>query len=145
STSTASKFRPGFSGRGLAKTVNLLALLAFYCVAQAQTDKQLPPLPTDAPMVPFRDKLAKLPFKIAYETYTNNNWEIFVMNADGSEPVNLTNTSTEHEHYPQVSPDGSKICFVEDEGQGRETVRSLYVMDIDGRNRKKLVDHAREP
>src|SRR5947209_12826260 len=94
---------------------------------------------------PFRERLSRLPFKIAYETYVNDNWEIFVMNADGSNPVNLTQTPKEQEHYPQVSPDGTKICFVADEGEGRDTVRSLYVMDVDGGNRKKLVDHAREP
>src|SRR6185295_6833991 len=94
---------------------------------------------------PFRQQLSSLPFKIAYETYTNDNWEIFVINADGSNPVNLTKTPKEHEHYPLVSPDGSKICFTVDEGEGRETIRSLYVMDIDGSKRKKLLDHAREP
>ena len=90
-------------------------------------------------------RLKSLPFKIAYETYTNDNWEIFVMNADGSSPVNLTRTPKEHEHYPQASPDGTRICFSVDAGEGRDTIRSLYVMDVDGRNRKKLVDHAREP
>ena len=94
---------------------------------------------------PLAKQLQSLPFKIAYETYTNDNWEIFVMNADGSNPVNLTQTPKEHEHYPQVSPDGTKICFSVDEGEGRETIRSLWVMDVDGKNRKRLVDHAREP
>ena len=94
---------------------------------------------------PFRERLSTLPFKIAYETYINDNWEIFVLNADGSNPVNLTQTPKEHEHYPQVSRDGTKICFVADAGEGRDTIRSLYVMDVDGKNRKKLVDNAREP
>ena len=94
---------------------------------------------------PLKERLKGSPFKIAYECYVNDNWEIFVMNADGSEPRNLTSTPRDHEHYPQVSPDGSKICFSIDEGEGRDAVRSLYVMDIDGRNRKKLADHAREP
>jgi len=93
----------------------------------------------------FQEQLHGSPFKIAYETYVNDNWEIFVMNADGSNPVNLTQTPTEHEHYPQVSPDGTKICFSVDQGEGRDAVRSLWVMDSDGRNRKKLVDSAREP
>jgi len=93
----------------------------------------------------FRDKLKASPFKIAHECYVNDNWEIFVMNADGSAPVNLTNTPKEHEHYPLVSPDGTKICFSVDRGEGRETTRSLWVMDVDGKNRKKLVDGAREP
>jgi Tol biopolymer transport system component len=75
----------------------------------------------------------------------SNNWELFAIQADGSEPVNLTNTPREHEHYPQISPDGSKICFSVDTGEGREAVRALYVMDVDGHNRKKIADHAREP
>jgi len=95
--------------------------------------------------VPLRERLKGLPFKIAYESYLNDNWEILVMNADGSDPVNLTHTPKEHEHYPQVSPDGTKICFSVDQGEGRDTIRSLYVMDIDGKNRRKLVDYAREP
>ena len=94
---------------------------------------------------PLRERLKTSSFKIAHETYTNGNWEIFVMNSDGSEPANLTNTPKEHEHYPQVSPDGTKICFSVDEGEGRDAVRSLWVMDVDGKNRKKLADHAREP
>ena len=94
---------------------------------------------------PFRERLSRVPFKIAYETYVNDNWEIFVMNADGSNPVNLTQTPKEHEHYPQVAPDGAKICFSVDAGEGRDAVRSLYVMDSDGKNRKKLADNAREP
>lgn len=94
---------------------------------------------------PLQERLKDSPFKIAYECHVNDNWEIFVMNADGSKPVNLTRTPKEHEHYPQVSPDGTKICFSVDEGEGRDAVRSLYVMDIEGRNRKKLADRAREP
>jgi Tol biopolymer transport system component len=94
---------------------------------------------------PLKERLNGSPFKIAYECYVNDNWEIFVMNADGSNPVNLTSTPKEHEHYPQVSPDGTKICFSVDLGEGRDAVRSLYVMDSDGKNRRKLTDNAREP
>src|SRR5579859_1207508 len=100
--------------------------------------------PTSA-QSPLPDRLKQLPFKIAYETYVNSNWEIFVMNADGSNPINLTKTPKLHEHYPQISPDGTRMCFSVDEGEGRDAVRSLWVMDIDGRHRKKLADHAREP
>ncbi len=92
-----------------------------------------------------REQLRSVPFKVAYEAYTNGNWEIFLANADGSEPLNLTQTPKDHEHYPQAAPDGTKICFSVDTGEGRDTVRSLWVMDVDGRNRRKLADHAREP
>lgn len=97
----------------------------------------------DAPSL--KEQLKTLPFKIAYESYVDGNWDLFVMNADGSHPVNLTKTPNLNEHFPQISPDGSKICFVADEGEGRDAVRSLYVMDINGKHRKKLADHAREP
>src|SRR5438477_5644269 len=100
--------------------------------------------PSNEVQAPLQETLKSLPFKIAYECYVNNNWEIFVMNPDGSGAVNLTDTPDQNEHYPQISHDGSKISFTVDEGIGRETVRSLYVMDIDGKNRKKLADHARE-
>jgi dipeptidyl aminopeptidase/acylaminoacyl peptidase len=66
------------------------------------------------------------------------------MNADGSGQVNLTGTPNVNEHYPQISPDATKIAFAVDEGEGRDAVRSLWVMDIDGKNRRKLADHARE-
>ena len=88
-----------------------------------------------------------LSFEIAYETYVDGNWEIFAMNADGSQSKNITSTPKVNEHYPLVSPDGSKMAFSVDTGRrvSSENVRSLWVMDIDGRNRKKIADHAREP
>ncbi|HEV8543347.1 MAG TPA: hypothetical protein VGR78_13210 [Verrucomicrobiae bacterium] len=119
--------------------VNYFSLLS----ASAAALLSFTAFPSDAPA--FRDQLKTVPFKIAYETYVDNNWEIFVMNADGSNQINLTKTPGVHEHYPQVSPDGTRICYSVDTGEGRETVRSLWVMDTDGKNRKKLVDNAREP
>jgi TolB protein len=83
--------------------------------------------------------------KIAYETYQDGNWEIFLVNPDGSNAVNLTRTPKEHEHYPQVSPDGKWICFSVDRGEGREAVRDLCVMEINGQGRRKLAENAREP
>src|SRR5690349_15425529 len=94
---------------------------------------------------PLRQELSQTPFKIAWEAYVDGNSDIFVMNADGSGAVNLTHSPGVNEHYPQVSPDGTKICFNVDAGEGREAVRSLWVMNIDGSNRKKIADRAREP
>ena len=100
---------------------------------------------TGAGPSPLREQLKALPFKIAYESYVDGNSDIFVMNADGSNPVNLTRTPDMNEHYPQISPDGARMCFVADKGEGRDTIRSVYVMDVDGNNRKKIADYAREP
>ncbi len=113
----------------------ICAVLACVLLAAASTDAQ----------GPLRDRLKSSPFKIAYESYVDNNWEILVMNADGSQTKNITATPAVHEHYPLVSPDGSKMAFSVDTGEGSTNVRSLWVMDIDGRNRKKIADHAREP
>ncbi len=84
-------------------------------------------------------------FALVHETYVDDNWELYVSRADGSGSFNLTNTPDQHELYPQVSPDGEKICFVSDTGTGRQTVRSVWVMDMDGSNRKKVADYARQP
>jgi len=40
--------------------------------------------------------------------------DLFVMNADGSAQVNITNTPTVDEDYPVWSPDGAKIAFSRD-------------------------------
>jgi TolB protein len=93
----------------------------------------------------LRDQLKAEPFKIAWESYANGNSDIYVMAADGSNPVNITNTPDVQEHYPQISPDGKKICFNVDAGEGRVAVRSVWIMDIDGKNRTKIADYAREP
>ena len=70
---------------------------------------------------PSPDLLAELktyPHKIVYETNRDGNWELYLVNADGSNPVNLTKTPDIDELYPKPSPDGTKICFVADEGKG---------------------------
>src|SRR5437870_3802281 len=77
---------------------------------------------------PLAERLKAEPLAIIHEAYVDGNWELVVCNGDGSSPVNLTKTPTVNEHYPQVSPDGTKICFSVDDGEGRDTIRSLWVM-----------------
>jgi Tol biopolymer transport system component len=68
-----------------------------------------------------------------------------VCNADGSDPVNLTRTPDVDELYPKPSPDGSKICFVADEGKGEAKIRNIYYMNSDGTGRTKVAANGREP
>ncbi len=93
--------------------------------------------------------LKEIPFKIVYETYrkTNGkeNWELYLINADGSNPVNLTNTPDVDEMYPHASGDGTKICFVADELLRKEKVRNVYYMNVDGTGRTKIAENARQP
>ncbi len=93
----------------------------------------------------FQEQLKTCPYKILCETYQNNNWELFIISLDGSGPVNLTNTPDTHEMYPHVSPDGTKVCFVSDETRNGSTLRCVYYMNIDGTDRIKITEHARQP
>jgi len=77
-------------------------------------------------------ELKTVPYKIVYETHRENNWELFMVDADGSDPVNLTRTPDVNELCPHVSPRGDKISFLVDEGEGASTVRSAYYMNLDG-------------
>lgn len=84
-------------------------------------------------------------FGLVFEHYENGNWDIFYGSADGTSVRNLTSTLDKQELYPQVSPDGKRVAFISEEGSGRDTVRSVWVMGMDGLNRKKVADYARQP
>src|SRR4029077_17247262 len=83
--------------------------------------------------------------KIVYESNRDGNFELYICNADGSNPVNLTNTKDVDEVYPKPSPDGTKICFCADEGKGADKIRNIYTMNSDGTGRTKIASNGREP
>ena len=93
----------------------------------------------------LRQELQKVPDKILYETYQDGNWEIFQINADGSQPINLTKTPNANEGNPRVSSDGSKIAFTVDEGEGDAKARNVYMMNVDGTGRTLIAKNARYP
>lgn len=109
----------------------------------ADLPKQRTPLPAS------KLDLEKIPYKIVYESYREtqgkSNWEICIINADGSEKTNLTNTPDIDEFYPHASSDGRKICYVADIGEGENKSRNVYYMNIDGTGRIKVADNARQP
>jgi len=116
-------------------------------VCSAQSESQLKPRLTPSPRTDFDLKAIRC--KIVYETFreTNGkeNWELYLINADGSNPVNLTNTPDSDEMYPHASPDGTKICCVADEIVRGRKVRNVYCMNVDGSGRVKVADNARQP
>ncbi len=65
--------------------------------------------------------------------YRDGLHQIYVMDADGSNQIRLTNTSAD-EVNPSWSPDGSKIVFE----SGRDDGWAIYVMDTDGSNQTRL-------
>ncbi len=102
-------------------------------------------LAVDAVADDFASELSNIPCKIVYETWQDDNWELFAASADGAQIVNLTETPDAHELSPHVSPDGTKICFVCDEGVGKEKIRNVYVMNLDGTQRTLVARNARQP
>jgi Tol biopolymer transport system component len=105
--------------------------------------------PASAPLPKESMNLAAIPYKIIYCTYCRTkgrkNWELYIINADGSGQTNLTNTPDVDEMYPHVSPDGTKVCFVTDEGRAGSKVRHVYYMNIDGSGRVHVAAYARDP
>ena len=62
--------------------------------------------------------------------------EIYVMDADGSNPQRLTKNRV-HDRFPSWSPDGERIVFVSD----RDGNWEIYVMDADGGNQQNLTNN----
>jgi TolB protein len=123
---------------GAASLAGVVALLAG--VGEVRPDEG-----RDQQSSELRAEMKTYPHKIVHETNRDGNWELYLVNADGSNPVNLTNTKDVDELYPKPSPDGTKICFVADEGKGDKKVRNVYYMSSDGSDRVKVADNAREP
>ena len=83
----------------------------------------LPPLFAKAPTTP----------KILFTATRDGNREVYVMNPDGSEQVNLTQHRAE-DLQAVWSPTGEQILFVSD----RDGIRDLYLMNPDGSNVRRV-------
>lgn len=76
--------------------------------------------------------------KIAFIAPSGDEYDIFVMNADGTGVVNLTNSPTLLDREPTWSPDGARIAFRRLD-RSESVGYDLWVMDADGSNQTRLL------
>lgn len=76
--------------------------------------------------------------KILFSSTRDGNWEIYMMNPDGSNQVNLTQRPSD-DFEATWSPTGEQILFVSN--RDGKNVRDLYLMDPDGSNVKRVFKH----
>lgn len=71
--------------------------------------------------------------KIVFTSSRDGNNEIYTMNPDGSESINLTRHPAD-DHHPVWSPTGEQILFV----SNKDGLFDLYLMDADGSHVRKV-------
>jgi len=127
--------RSSFAWRGVQLALGLGLLLGSAVAAPAprQEDKTL------------LAELKTFPYRIVHETCRDGRWTLVRVDADGSNPTVLTCTPGAGGMYPHVSPDGTKICFVCDEGEGKARRRNVYLMNMDGSGRTRIAEAGRDP
>jgi Tol biopolymer transport system component len=73
---------------------------------------------------------------VFYSNRTSGNFHIWVMDADGSDPVQLTTTG--QNGFPSWSADGTRILFT----SNRDGNFEIYVMDADGSDQTRLTNNS---
>jgi Tol biopolymer transport system component len=120
---------PGFGGgRGVDRPDADLMLVA--------VDGSSPAVPiTDAPGDDRAGSWSPDGARLAFDATRDGNTEIYVVNADGSNPVRLTDDPSE-DWGASWSPDGSRIAFRSD----RTGIDQVFVMPADGGEPVQLTD-----
>ncbi len=64
-----------------------------------------------------------------------SNGDIYIMDIDGSNLQNITNTPDIEERYPHFSFDGSKIAYT----TRQDSINSIYIMESNGENKIEVI------
>lgn len=93
-----------------------------------------PPAQPTATLLPMATAVP-LQNKIIFQSDRDGDFDIYIMNADGSNQINLTNNSAE-DNYPVVSLDGSQVLFE----SNRDGNWEVYVMNSNGSSQRRLTN-----
>jgi serine/threonine protein kinase/Tol biopolymer transport system component len=74
---------------------------------------------------------------VVFASDRDGNWELYRMDADGSDVVRLTD-NTAQDGWPTITPDGESIIFASDRDGDPESSQ-LYIMGADGEDVRRLV------
>lgn len=106
-------------------------------ISSAKTVSTYPSFSPDGKRICFR-RVIDTPGYQWDLTLSPRNSEVFVMNADGTNPVNLTKNAG-YDGWPMWSPDGRKILFSSNRA-GPANIGQLYVINPDGTGLQKITD-----
>lgn len=76
--------------------------------------------------------------RIVYQSDRNGQTEIFLMDADGKNSIQLTDNTVD-DFAPSFSPDGAKIAFV---SRREDIFGDIYMMNVDGGNPVRLTNNS---
>jgi Tol biopolymer transport system component len=76
--------------------------------------------------------------RVAFHSFINRRWDIYVVNADGTERNNLTADQAGESSDPDWSPDGRHIAYA----FKADGIQAIHVMDAQGRNKREVISTA---
>jgi hypothetical protein len=132
SYSSFARMKSGIRTTGLVAIVGAMLGVGVYGCKKEEPKKEETSSPKS---VSLKEELYEQT-KIAFVSNRDGNFEIYVMNADGSKQKRLTNNPG-FDGVPSWSPDGKEIAFASDRDRNHE----IYVMNADGSAQKRLTSH----
>ena len=81
--------------------------------------------------------------RLAFHSNRDGNWNVYVMNADGSDQTRLTDNPAV-DSWPSWSPDGRRITFIssrdDPDPNDDDRIVEIYVMNADGSDQTRLTN-----